>query len=64
METESRFLTLQQTSTYLNLPLSMIYRLSAEGRLPGKVCWGNRTVRVDREILEEWLSTARGVRDA
>ena len=60
METESRFMSLESASIFLNLPLSMIYRLSAEGRLPGKVRWGSRTVRVDREILEEWLNTARG----
>ncbi len=52
---ESRFLTLNETAEYLALPLSMIYRMSSENRLPGKVCWGPRTVRIDRARLDAYL---------
>jgi len=49
--TEPRFLTLSQASELLNVGLAYIYRLSAEGRLPGKIVLGARTIRVDRERL-------------
>lgn len=51
----SRYMTLEETAEYLSLPLTMIYRLSSKGELPGKVRWGQRTVRVDREALEAAL---------
>lgn len=54
---ETRFLTLEETASYLRLPLSMIYRLSSEDRLPGKIRWGQRTVRVDRLELDNHLAT-------
>ena len=51
-----RFLTLAQAAEYLALPLSYLYRLSSsEGRLPGKVVWGARTIRVDRLVLDAWI---------
>lgn len=56
----SRFMTLQETAAYLSLPLSMVYRLSHEGRLPGKIVWGAKTVRVDREALDQYLAEEAG----
>ena len=56
---ETRFLTLEQTAEYLNLPMSMIYRMSSDGRLP-TTKWGSRTVRVDKQILDGHLETMRG----
>lgn len=50
-----RYITLEETAEFLSLPLSMIYRMSSDGRLPGKIIWGARTVRIDREILEAAL---------
>lgn len=51
----SRYMTLEEVAEYLNLPLTMIYRLSSRGDLPGKISLGHRTIRVDREVLEAAL---------
>ncbi len=59
-----RYMTLQETAEYLALPLSMIYRLSSEGRLPGKVTWGVRTIRVDRQKLDAWVDAQEVEADA
>ena len=60
MTAESRFLTLEEVAQLTNLALSYIYRLSAEGRLPGKVKFGARTIRVDRLKLMAWLEAQAG----
>jgi len=52
---EKRFITLQETSEYLGLNLTMVYRLSSENRLPGKVKFGHKSVRVDRHELDRTL---------
>lgn len=52
---EKRFLTLVETSEYCGLEKSYIYRLSSQDRLPGRISWGRRTVRVDRLALDKWL---------
>ncbi len=52
----NQFLTLGQTAEYTNLPLHYIYRLSSQNQLPGKVVWGRRTVRVNKETLDNWLN--------
>lgn len=57
---DPRFLTLEQAAEYLSLPLTMIYRLSAAGELPGKITWGARTIRVDRLVLDAWISEQEG----
>lgn len=51
-----RYLTLEETAEYINLPLSKIYDLSARDMLPGKVVWGRRTIRVNRAVLDESLN--------
>jgi excisionase family DNA binding protein len=47
----NEFLTLKQAASLLNLPLSYLYRMSSENRLPGKVVLGKRTVRVNKDVL-------------
>ena len=53
-------LTLEQTAEYLSLPLSMVYRMSSDGRLPGRVKWGQRTVRVDVAELDAYIEKMKG----
>lgn len=55
-----RFLTLQETAEYLNIGLNQVYKMSHAGQLPGKIAFGlgdkPRNVRVDKTILEKWIS--------
>ncbi len=53
--TPKRFMSLSEASSYLSLPLSYLYRLSSANKLPGKVVWGTRTIRVDRLALDAWI---------
>lgn len=60
---ENRWLTLQQTADYLAVPMSYIYRKSHENRLPGLVRLGAKTLRVDRQKLDNWLEAqTKGVK--
>ncbi|MDI6716588.1 MAG: helix-turn-helix domain-containing protein [Actinomycetota bacterium] len=59
-----KYLTLDEAAELANINKSYIYRLSYEGRLPGKVSWGKRTVRVDREIFENWLKAQASASDS
>ncbi|MHB0977715.1 MAG: helix-turn-helix transcriptional regulator [Candidatus Aquicultorales bacterium] len=54
--TNKRYLTLEETAELTGLSLHYIYGISAQNRLPGKITWGSRTIRVDRLVLEEWLN--------
>lgn len=53
---EKRYLSLRETSEYCGLELCYVYRLSCQNRLPGKITWGARTIRVDRVELDRWLA--------
>lgn len=52
----SRFMTLKETAEFLGLSLRQIHELSRQNRLPGRVAWSKRMVRVDRLSLETWLA--------
>ena len=52
---ESEFLTAEEVAEYLRLPLSTIYKLVQEKRLPGfKV---GKHWRFRREAFREWIAT-------
>lgn len=52
---EGRYVSLEEAAKYCGLTLPYIYRLSSEGKLPGKIKFGQRTVRVDLDVLQAWL---------
>lgn len=62
MELGDDLLTVSEVSRYLRKSTSTIYRLTREGRLPGKKVGG--TWRYSRRGLDEWMRTGRAAPDA
>ncbi|MGH2747875.1 MAG: helix-turn-helix domain-containing protein [Actinomycetota bacterium] len=53
--TESRFLTLADVATYLNISVSQVYALVRSGELPAIKIGGRGIWRVDRERLDAYI---------
>ena len=52
---ETRFLTLEDVATYLNVSVPQAYSLVRSGRLPAIKIGGRGVWRVDREQLEAYI---------
>ena len=55
-----RLLSVEEAATYMGVPKSFIYRLSHEGRLPGRVSLGHRTLKIDKERLDRFIERKLG----
>jgi excisionase family DNA binding protein len=53
METGNDLLTVEEVSAYLRKSPSTVYRLTRQGRLPGRKVGG--TWRFSRKGIEEWM---------
>jgi excisionase family DNA binding protein len=56
MDKEERaWMTVRETAAMLQIPLSRCYELIQAGALPGTVRVGERSIRVNRRLLEQGL---------
>lgn len=53
METFPLVMTIEETSQYLRIPLSSLYKLAQEGKIPAQKV--GKHWRFRRETLERWL---------
>jgi|LSQX01.2.fsa_nt_gb excisionase family DNA binding protein len=54
MDTSSDILTVVETATYLKIPVSSVYKLAQEGRIPAQKV--GRHWRFSRMTLDQWIS--------
>jgi excisionase family DNA binding protein len=52
-DSSPEIMTIQETSIYLRIPLSSLYKLAQEGKIPGHKV--GRHWRFRRETLNRWL---------
>ena len=55
-------MTIQETSQYLRIPISSLYKLAQEGRIPCQKV--GRHWRFRREALERWLEESPNSKSA
>jgi len=51
-----RLLTIDQLAELLQVAKGYIYRLNYEGKIPGRIKLGHRTIRYQEEIIQKWLA--------
>lgn len=51
-------MTIEQLATYLNVPLSSLYKLAQDGRIPGQKV--GRHWRFRKETIDRWLDKKMG----
>jgi excisionase family DNA binding protein len=49
-------LTIEQVADLLQVPKGYVYRLNYEGKIPGLVRIGHRTIRYKAEAIEQWVT--------
>lgn len=54
METKSDIFTVEETADYLKIPISSVYKLAQEGRIPAQKV--GRHWRFNRIALDQWIS--------
>jgi excisionase family DNA binding protein len=54
MKTVSDIFTVEETANYLKIPVSSVYKLAQEGRIPAQKV--GRHWRFNRTALDQWIS--------
>ena len=50
----TRFLKVRDLADLLDVPVSSVYEMTRQGRIPAVIRFG-RHIRYDRDVLERWL---------